>query len=190
MCRCKNWTIKKAECRRIDAFKLWCWTRLLSPLDCKEIKPVDPKVMGKTCEAEAPVLRPSDVKSRVIGKDPDAGKDWRQKVKGLAEHEIVSIIDSKDVTFSKLWETVEDRGTWHASVHGVTKNQIQLSNWTTTTTLVIIITFCPFPNSKMTSQRMMTLWYNKRNKCYQKSNSPSKWAGVISPQMIYHCSSI
>ena len=40
---CENWSIKKAECLRIDAFKLWCWRRLLSPLDCKEIKPVNPK---------------------------------------------------------------------------------------------------------------------------------------------------
>ena len=44
MYRCESWTIKKAECQRIDAFKLWCWGRLLeSPLDCKEIKPVNPK---------------------------------------------------------------------------------------------------------------------------------------------------
>ena len=42
-CGCENWTIKKAECWRIDAFELWCWRQLLSPLDCKEIKPVNPK---------------------------------------------------------------------------------------------------------------------------------------------------
>ena len=43
MCGCESWTIEKAECRRLDAFQLWCWRRLLSPLDCKEIKPVNPK---------------------------------------------------------------------------------------------------------------------------------------------------
>ena len=43
MYRCESWTIKKAECRRIDAFEMWCWRRLEKPLDCKEIKPVNPK---------------------------------------------------------------------------------------------------------------------------------------------------
>ena len=74
--------MKKAECRRTDAFKLWCWRRLLSPLDYKEIKPVNPKgnqpriFIGRTdAEAEARILWPPDVESRLIEKDPDAGKD-------------------------------------------------------------------------------------------------------------------
>ena len=77
---CDSWTIKKAEGQRIDAFKLWCWRRLENPLDCKEIQPVSPKenqsciFIGRT-DAEAPVLWPPDVKSQLIGKDPDAGKD-------------------------------------------------------------------------------------------------------------------
>ena len=60
---CESWTIKKAECQRIDAFELWCWRKLLSPLDCKDIKPVNPKgnqswiFFGRTdAEAEAPIL--------------------------------------------------------------------------------------------------------------------------------------
>ena len=67
---CESWTIKKAECRRIDAFELWCWRRLKSPLDCKEIQPVHPKgdqswvFIGRTdAEAETPVLWPPDAKS-------------------------------------------------------------------------------------------------------------------------------
>ena len=70
MYRCESWTVKKAECRRIDAFELWCWRRLKSPLDCKEIQPVHLKEdqswvsMGRTdAEAETPVLWPPDVKS-------------------------------------------------------------------------------------------------------------------------------
>ena len=94
---CESWTIKKAECQRIDAFELWCWRRLFdSPLDCKEILPVHPKVnqswifIGKTdVEAETPILRPPDVKSWLIWKDPDAGKDWRQEEKGTTEDEMV-----------------------------------------------------------------------------------------------------
>ena len=82
--------------------KNWCfWTVVLvktleSPLDCKEIQPVYPKgnqswiFVGRTdVEAEIPILWPSDVKNWLIGKDPDAGKDWRQKEKGTKENEIV-----------------------------------------------------------------------------------------------------
>ena len=93
---CESWTIKKAECRGIDAFELWCWRRLESPLDCKEIQPVHPKgdqswiFIGKTdAEAEAPILWPPDVKKWLIGKDPDAGKYWRQEEKATREDEIV-----------------------------------------------------------------------------------------------------
>ena len=80
---CESWTIKKAECQRIDAFELWCLRRLLRvPLNSKEIKSVNLKgksiqiFIGRTdAEAEAPILWPPDVKSLLIGKDPDAGKD-------------------------------------------------------------------------------------------------------------------
>ena len=86
---CESWTVKKAERRRIDALELWCWRRL-----CKEIKPVNPKgnkswiFIGRTdaeAKAEVPILWPPDGKSRLIGKDPDAGKDWRQEEKGTSE---------------------------------------------------------------------------------------------------------
>ena len=82
--------------------KNWCFQivmpekTLQSPLDCKEIKPVNPKVnqplifIGRTdAEADSPVLCPHDAKIQVIGKDPNAGKDWRQKEKGVAEYEMV-----------------------------------------------------------------------------------------------------
>ena len=92
---CESWTIKKAEHRRID-FKLWCWRRLESPLDCKEIKSVNPKgnqlwiFIGRTdAEAEVPILWPPDVKNWLIRKDPDAGKDWGQEEKGMTEDEMV-----------------------------------------------------------------------------------------------------
>ena len=89
---CESWTIKKAECRRINTFELWCWRGLLSPLDCKEIKPVNSKgnqswiFIGRTdAEAETPVLWPPDVTNWLIGKDPDAGKDWRWEEKQTAQ---------------------------------------------------------------------------------------------------------
>ena len=83
-------------------------------------------------EAEAPIFWPPNAKSWLIGEDLDVGKDWRQKEKGLAEDEIDWIIDSMDMNLSKLQEIVEDRGAWHATVHGVTKSQTSLSDWTTT----------------------------------------------------------
>ena len=95
---CESWTIKKAEHWRIDAFELWCWTRLESPLDCKEIQPVHPKgdqpwiFTGRTdaeAEAESTIIWPPDVRNWLLGKDPDAGKDWGQKEKGTTEEEMV-----------------------------------------------------------------------------------------------------
>ena len=80
---CEIWTLKKAEHQRTDAFELWCWT-LEGPLDYKEIKPVHSKgnkswiFIGRTdTEAEPPILWSPDAKNWLIGKDPDAGKDWR-----------------------------------------------------------------------------------------------------------------
>ena len=84
---CESWAIKKADCLRIDAFKE-------SPLDSKEIKAINPKgnqfwiFIGST-EAEALILWPPDGTSQLIGKDPDAGEDWRQEEKGTAEDEMV-----------------------------------------------------------------------------------------------------
>ena len=76
LCRCESWTIKKVKHQRTDASKLVLEKTLESPLDCKEIKPVHPKSIGRTdAEAEAPILRPPDMKSRLNGKDSDAGKD-------------------------------------------------------------------------------------------------------------------
>ena len=85
---------ESAEHRRIDAYELWCWRRLLRVLDCKEIKPVNPKgnqsliSIGRT-DAEALILWPSAAKSRLIRKDSDAGKDKRQEKKGMTEDEMV-----------------------------------------------------------------------------------------------------
>ena len=87
----ESWTIKKAE--ELTLSNLWCWRTLVSPLDYKKIQPVHPKgnqswiLIGRT-EAEAPILWPADAKRQLIGKDPDARKDWRQE-KGPTEDEMV-----------------------------------------------------------------------------------------------------
>ena len=94
---CESWTIKKAECRRIDAFELWCWRRLLRvPWTARRsnqsiLKEIKPGIsIGRTdVEAEAPILWPPDAKSWLTGKDPYVGKDWRQEEKGITEDEMV-----------------------------------------------------------------------------------------------------
>ena len=88
-------------------------------------------------ETEALILCPPPAKILLIGKDADAGKDWSQEVKGRQRTRwLDGIINSMDMSLSKLWEMVKDRKTWRATVHRVPKNQTQLSSWTITTTQV------------------------------------------------------
>ena len=93
---CERWTIKKAELWRIVVFKLVLETTLESLLDCKEIQPINPNAnqswifIGRTdAEAETSILWPPEVKNWLIGKDSDAGKDWKQEEKGTTEDEMV-----------------------------------------------------------------------------------------------------
>ena len=87
---------KESRAPKNDAFELWCWRALESPFDSKEIQPVNPKgnhpwifIRRTDAEAEAPILWPPDAKSWLIGKDPDAGKDWNQEEKAATEDEMV-----------------------------------------------------------------------------------------------------
>ena len=111
---------------------------LESPLDCKEIQPVHPKAdqswvfIGRTdFEAEIPILWPPDVKSILIWKDPDAGRDWGQEEKWTTGDEMVGWHHwLMDMGLGGLWELVMDREAWRAGVHRVTKSRAQMSNWT------------------------------------------------------------
>ena len=89
---CESWTRKKAECQRIDGFELWCWRRLLRvPWTARRSnQSILKEIVGRTdAKAETPILWPPDVKNWLIGKDPDAEKDWRQEEKGTTEDEMV-----------------------------------------------------------------------------------------------------
>ena len=136
---CESWTIKKTEHRRIDAFELWVLENILeSPLNFKEIQPVHPEgdqswvFSGRTdVEADTPKLghlmgrADSFLKILMLGKIEGGRRRGRQRIRRLH-----SITNSMDMNYSKLWEIVEDRVAWCATVHGVTKSQTrqQLNN--------------------------------------------------------------
>ena len=132
------------DCEEGWAPNNWCfWTvelekTLLSPMDCKEIQPVHSEgdqpwdFFGRNdAKAETPVLWPPHVKSWLIGKDSDAGRDWGRRRRGRQRMKCLDgITDSRDVSLSELRELVMDREAWHAVIHGVAKTWTRLSNWT------------------------------------------------------------
>ena len=137
---CESWTIRKAEHWRIDAFELWCWRRLLSPLHSKEIQPVHPKgnqawiFNGRTdAEAETPILWPmmqrtySSEKTLMLRKFEGGRKNGWQRMRWLD-----GITDSMDMSLSKFRELVIDREAWHVAIPGGCKgpDMTEWLNWT------------------------------------------------------------
>ena len=130
---CENWTIKKAEHQRIDAFELCCCRRLSQSLGQQEIKQVNPKgnqpwiFIGRT-DDEASIFWLPIAKNWLIGKYSDAGKDWGQEGKGATEDEMFGWhSDSVDMSLSKLREIVRDREAWCAQFM---ESWRQVKDWT------------------------------------------------------------
>ena len=140
MYRYESWTTKKAECQRIDAFKLWCWRRLLRvPWTARRSKPsilkeIDPEysleglMLKLKLQYFGHLMRRTDSlqKTLMLGKIEGKRRSGWQRVRWLN-----SITNSMGMNLSKLREIVEDRGDWHATIHDYKKSQTQLRNWTT-----------------------------------------------------------
>ena len=152
---CEGWTIKKLSAKELMLSNCGVREDHESPLDCKEIKPVNHKInqswisIGRTdAEAEAPILLPPNSMSWLIRKT-DARKDWRQEKGTIEERWLDSVTNSMDTSLSKLRDLVKDSETWHPALHVVTKSCTRLSNCTMIKCATALCLNCTYLNLKI-----------------------------------------
>ena len=193
MCGCESWTIKKAECRRIDAFELWCWKRLLRVLwtarrsnqsILKEISPGCSLILKLKLQYFGRLMWRSDwlEKTLMLGRIEGSKRRRWQRMRWLD-----GITDLKDMGLGGLQELALDREAWHAAVHGIAKTWTRLNNWTEWTNLGLYgsssLWIKPWSNSRFSGENPVSLYVyihiyiyiHTHTSCMDRASQVAQW---------------